>query len=160
MATRGYVFCIANDATPNFFTIGATRRDTACRLREANSDKWSLPFFRIVAQVESTDAFATKRAIHALLAHRRTCNRRNIFTLTEDEARALFDSVAMGTGLNFLAPRDRARRGRIGHCGFIGGQPLPFFLKEMKENKIKCFRRHKVLLPFQEKQCRSLHGKI
>ena len=46
----------------------------------------------IVAQVESTDAFETKRAIHALLAHRRTC----IFTLTE-EARALFDSVAMGT---------------------------------------------------------------
>ena len=60
----------------------------------------------IVAQVESTDAFATKRAIHALLAHCRTC----IFTLTEDEARALFDSVAMGTaflaplGLTFLAP--------------------------------------------------------
>ena len=43
MATRGYVFCIANDATPNIFTIGATRRDTACRLREANSDKWALP---------------------------------------------------------------------------------------------------------------------
>ena len=54
----------------------------------------------IVFQVESTDAFATKRAIHALLAHCRTC----IFTLTEDEARALFDSVAMGTGLTFLAP--------------------------------------------------------
>jgi hypothetical protein len=95
MATRGYVFCIANDATPNFVTIGATRRDTACRLREANSAKWSVPFFRIVAQVESTDAFATKRAIHALLAHRRPCNRRNIFTLTEDEARALFDVVDM-----------------------------------------------------------------
>jgi hypothetical protein len=47
----------------------------------------------IVAQVESTDAFETKRAIHALLAHRRTC----IFTLTEDEARALFDVVAIGT---------------------------------------------------------------
>jgi hypothetical protein len=43
MATRGYVFCIANDATPNIVTIGATRRDTACRLREANSDKWALP---------------------------------------------------------------------------------------------------------------------
>ena len=56
----------------------------------------------IVAQVESTDAFATKRAIHAFLAHRRPCNRRNIFTLTEDEARALFDSVATGTA--FLAP--------------------------------------------------------
>ena len=67
----------------------------------------------IVAQVESTDAFATKRAIHALLAHRRTCGRRNIFTLTEDEARALFDSVAMGTGLNFLAP--------LGLTGLTGG---------------------------------------
>ena len=43
MATRGYVFCIANDATPNFLTIGATRRDTQCRLREANSAKWSVP---------------------------------------------------------------------------------------------------------------------
>ena len=51
----------------------------------------------IVAQVESTDAFATKRAIHALLAHRRTCNRRNLFTLLDDEARALFDVVDMGT---------------------------------------------------------------
>ncbi len=63
----------------------------------------------IVAQVDSTDALATKRAIHALLVHHRTC----IFTLTEDEARALFDSVAMGTGLTFLAP--------LGLAGLTGG---------------------------------------
>jgi hypothetical protein len=66
----------------------------------------------IVAQVESTDAFATKRSIHALLANCRTC----IFTLTEDEARALFDSVAMGTGLTFLAPL-----GLTGLAGLTGG---------------------------------------
>ena len=98
MARRGYVYCIANDAIPSIVKIGATVRDPEDRLREARATTWAPSCFRIIAQVPVDDAFATERALHALLAARRFEVRREFFTLTHEEARAVFDVVALVSG--------------------------------------------------------------
>jgi hypothetical protein len=94
MARRGSVYCIANDTMPDIVKIGATVRDPVDRLNEARASTWAPTCFRIVAQASVDDAFATEHALHALLAPRRFEARREFFTLTHEEARALFDIVA------------------------------------------------------------------
>jgi hypothetical protein len=94
MARPGSVYCIANDTMPGIVKIGATVRDPEDRLNEARASTWAPTCFRIVAQASVDDAFATEHALHALLAPRRFEARREFFTLTHEEARALFDIVA------------------------------------------------------------------
>jgi hypothetical protein len=94
MARRGNVYCIANDTMPDIVKIGATVRDPVDRLNEARASTWAPTCFRMVAQAPVDDAFATEHALHALLAPRRFEARREFFTLTHEEARALFDIVA------------------------------------------------------------------
>jgi hypothetical protein len=94
MARRGSVYCIANDTMPDIVKIGATVRDPVDRLNEARATTWAPTCLRIVAQASVDDAFATEHALHALLAPRRFEARREFFTLTHEEARALFDIVA------------------------------------------------------------------
>ena len=79
---------------PAIVKIGATVRDPEDRLNEARASTWAPTCFRIVAQASVDDAFATEHALHALLAPRRFEARREFFTLTHEEARALFDIVA------------------------------------------------------------------
>ena len=105
MANRGSVYCIANDAMQDIVKIGATLRDPTDRLSEARAVTWAPTCFRIIAQASVYDAFATERAIHALLAPRRFEARREFFTLTHDEARALFDIVARVAVCAHHAPR-------------------------------------------------------
>jgi pantothenate synthetase len=71
--------------------IGATRRDVAERLREANeSDTWRPPHAYVVAgAAEVEDPFAAERAIHALLAARRVNSRHEFFEITEHDARVI-----------------------------------------------------------------------
>ncbi len=88
------MYCIANDTMPGIVKIGATVRDPEDRLNEARASTWAPTCFRIVAQASVDDAFATEHALHALLAPRRFEARREFFTLTHEEARALFDIVA------------------------------------------------------------------
>ena len=107
MARRGHVYCIANDAIPSIVKIGATVRDPEDRLREARATTWAPSCFRIIAQVPVDDALATERALHALLAARRFEVRREFFTLTHEEARAVFDVVALVSGAG-LAPQTPA----------------------------------------------------
>ena len=94
MARPGSVYCIANDTMPGIVKIGATVRDPEDRLNEARASTWAPTCFRIVAQASVDDAFATERALHALLAPRRFEARREFFTLTHEEARAVFDIVS------------------------------------------------------------------
>ena len=92
MANRGSVYCIANDAMPGIVKIGATVRDPTDRLSDARAVTGG--GLRRASESSVDDAFATERALHALLAARRFEARREFFTLTHDEARALFDTVA------------------------------------------------------------------
>jgi hypothetical protein len=105
MANRGSVYCIANDTMPDIVKIGATVRDPADRLNEARATTWAPTCFRLVTQASVDDAFATEHALHALLAPRRFEARREFFTLTHDEARALFDIVARVAVGAHQAPR-------------------------------------------------------
>ena len=95
MAKRGSVYCIANDTMPGIVKIGATLRNPEDRLNEARTSTWAPSCFRIIAQAAVEDAFGTESALHALLAHRRFEARREFFTLTHEEARAVFLTVEL-----------------------------------------------------------------
>ena len=90
MAKRGYVYCLANDITPNIVKIGATTTDPVYRLLDALAAKWTMPYFRIIAEVEVGDVFKTERSLHGMLAHRRVHGQREFFSLSEDEVHAFF----------------------------------------------------------------------
>ena len=93
-AVRGHVYCLAIDAQPGTVKIGATTRDPAERLREANACTWSPWPFRLVVAAEVPDVWATERLLHALLSARRINDRREFFTLTPREASGLFAVLA------------------------------------------------------------------
>ena len=88
----GWVYAFANASMPGIVKIGATEREVAERLKEANkSDTWRPPRAYVIAcTAEVADPFATERAIHALLASRRVDPKREFFEITADEARGLF----------------------------------------------------------------------
>ncbi len=98
------MYCIANDTMPDIVKIGTTVRDPVDRLNEARATTWAPTCFRLVSQA-AVDAFATERALHALLAPRRFEARREFFTLTHEEARALSDIVARVAVGAHQAPR-------------------------------------------------------
>jgi hypothetical protein len=79
---------------PGVAKIGATARNPADRLAEANaSDTWRPPRpYVAVCAVEVADPFASERAVHALLAARRV--RHEFFEITELEARVLLSLLA------------------------------------------------------------------
>jgi hypothetical protein len=60
------VYAFATPSMPGMVKIGATDRDVAERLRDANaSDTWRPPEpYTVVCAVRVEDAFATERAIH------------------------------------------------------------------------------------------------
>ena len=92
----GWVYGFASPSMPGVIKIGATRRELAERLAEANaSDTWRPPHAYVVAcAAEVTDPFACERAIHTLLAARRVNHRAEFFEITADEASALFSLLA------------------------------------------------------------------
>lgn len=96
-ATTGYIYAFTTPSMPGIFKIGATDRDPGERLAEANaSHTWCPPEPYVTAYTAAVGgAFATERAVHALLAARRVSPRREFFRLTDDEARALFAFVAL-----------------------------------------------------------------
>ena len=92
----GWVYGFASPSMPGVIKIGATRRELAERLAEANaSDTWRPPHAYVVAcAAEVTEPFACERAIHTLLAARRVNHRAEFFEITADEASALFSLLA------------------------------------------------------------------
>jgi hypothetical protein len=90
-AMTGWVYAFATPSMPGIIKIGATKRDPAARLEEANaSDTWRPPRAYVavcVAQVD--DPFASERAIHAMLAARRINARNEFFAMTAQEAQIL-----------------------------------------------------------------------
>jgi hypothetical protein len=91
-ARQGAVYAFATPSMAGIVKIGATDRDVAERLRDANaSDTWRPPEpYAVVCAVYVEDAFAIERAIHTLLAARRIHARREFFRVTVEEARAVF----------------------------------------------------------------------
>jgi hypothetical protein len=97
MQAAGYIYAFTTPSMPGIFKIGATDRDPEDRLAEANaSHTWCPPEPYVVAYTAAVGgAFATERAVHALLAARRVSPRREFFRISDDEARALFALVAL-----------------------------------------------------------------
>ena len=91
----GWVYAFATPSMPGIVKIGATNRDPAERLREANADTWHMHEYVVACVAEVADAFAVERAVHVTLAARRVHPRREFFQVTEAEARTL---------LSFFAP--------------------------------------------------------
>lgn len=91
----GWVYAFTTPSMPGIVKIGATNRDPAERLREANADTWHMHEYVVACVAEVADAFAAERAVHATLAARRVHPRREFFQVTEAEARTL---------LSFFAP--------------------------------------------------------
>ena len=131
----GWVYAFANASMPGIVKIGATEREVAERLKEANkSDTWRDAYV-IACTAEVADPFATERAIHALLASRRVDPKREFFEITADEARGLFALLvpfAERAGLGPLRSADaRANaadqvpdpRGHVGDGVAAGEQP-------------------------------------
>jgi hypothetical protein len=116
MAKRGYVYCLANDVTPNIVKIGATTTDPVYRLLDALSAKWTMPYFRIIAEVEVGDVFKTERSLHGMLAHRRVHGQREFFSLSEEEVRAFFHAITLVSepDTQYLAPVQQERPVVIG----------------------------------------------
>jgi len=83
---------------PGIVKIGATTRELADRLREANeSDTWRPPEPYVAAcAARVTDAFAAERSLHTRLAERRVSSHREFFRLTVDETRAVFRGLTPG----------------------------------------------------------------
>jgi hypothetical protein len=96
MQAAGYVYGFTTPSMPGIVKIGATDRDPADRLAEANaSHTWCPPEPYVAAYTAAVgSAFATERAVHALLHARRVSPRREFFRVSDDEARALFAVVA------------------------------------------------------------------
>ena len=85
----GWVYAFENPSMPGMVKIGATDRDPAERLHEANeSDTWRPPeAYSIAWAVRVEDPFASDRAIRVLLAARCIHSGREFFRLTTEEAR-------------------------------------------------------------------------
>ncbi len=101
----GWVYAFGTPSMPGIVKIGATRRDPAERLREANTcDTWRPPHpYVTVCVVEVEDPFAAERAIHALLAARRVTLRHEFFDLTAHDARVLLALIAPARGAAALS---------------------------------------------------------
>ena len=100
----GYVYAFATRSMPGVVKIGATTRDPSERLAEANaSDTWRPPHpYVVVCAVEVADAFASERAVHAVLAARRVGaqsarSAREFFEITEQEVRVLLSLLTAQT---------------------------------------------------------------
>jgi len=87
----GWVYALVSPSMQGIVKFGATERDPAARLREANApDTFRPPEpYVIAAATEVDDPFAVERGIHAILASRRIHPRREFFCFPTDEARAL-----------------------------------------------------------------------
>ena len=99
----GYICAFVTPSMPGLVKIGATARDPAARLAEANAPITGRPpepyylacSFSVPIECET---FQMKRALYAMLADRRVNARRDFFRLTPDEARAYFALLAYQEG--------------------------------------------------------------
>jgi hypothetical protein len=94
----GFIYALATPSMPGLMKVGATERDPADRLAEANAPAtWGPPEpYAIVCafSVPTEFTFQIERALHLSLAARRVNTRREFFRITEDEARAYFAILA------------------------------------------------------------------
>lgn len=94
--TRGYIYCFSNPYIPGLLKIGLTGRNLKERLREANGETYSPPFWKIefAKLVENCDE--AERKIHRALEtySQRLTSKREFFTCTLEQARNLFELLS------------------------------------------------------------------
>ncbi len=88
----GWVYAFVTPSMPGIVKIGATTRDVAERLCEANaSHTWCPPEpYVVVCCVEVEDPLAVERGVHAAIRARRVSPRREFFHATPEEVSSLF----------------------------------------------------------------------
>ena len=116
----GYIYALATPSMPGLVKIGATDRDPADRLAEANaSGTWGPPEPYFLASVlpVTGSAFAMERALHATLDARRVNARREFFRMTVEEVREYFAAVARAAVPAEHAPQAHVPGGTPGGTG-------------------------------------------
>ncbi len=92
MSNSGYVYCFSNQYIPTLLKIGLTTRKLRERLREANRETYSPPYWKceVAKYVENVESVETN--IHKLLEafKCRLTPKREFFTLSVEQARLLF----------------------------------------------------------------------
>ena len=120
----GCIYALATPSMPGLVKIGATDRDPADRLAEANaSGTWGPPEPYFLASVlpVTGSTFAMERALHATLDARRVNARREFFRMTVEEVREYFAAVARAAVPAEHAPQAHVPGGTPG--GTLGGTP-------------------------------------
>ncbi len=93
MADKGFVYCFSNQYIPGLLKIGLTKRTIAERLRDANSETYSPPFWICTLAKAVDNVVIIEGQIHKLLEvfGYRLTPKREFFSITVDKARAIFD---------------------------------------------------------------------
>jgi hypothetical protein len=98
----GHICAFVTPSMPGLVKIGATARDPAARLAEANAPTPGRPpepyYLACSFSVPIDETFQMKRALYAMLGDRRVNARRDFFRLAPDEARAYFALLAHQEG--------------------------------------------------------------
>jgi hypothetical protein len=102
----GWVYAFVTPTMPDYVKFGATTRDPAERLREANACTWHMPDYVMVCAAQVDDPFEVERRIHTFFADRRVDPRREFFHATAEEARALLAMVAKVGGTAVADPME------------------------------------------------------
>ncbi len=89
----GYVYCLVNDSMPGLVKVGMTMRDPSERLKEANRTTFVPTPFTIAFAKRVSDPAEKEQIIHKALAAHRINKRREFFSSTPADVRALFDLI-------------------------------------------------------------------
>ena len=137
----GYIYALATPSMPGLVKIGATDRDPADRLAEANaSGTWGPPEPYFLASVlpVTGSTFAMERALHATLDARRVNARREFFRMTVEEVREYFAAVARAAVPAEHAPQAHVPGGTPG-CTPGGTGDAPHIAAPTPETKLRAW---------------------
>ena len=87
------IYCFSNDTMPGVVKIGFTDRSPKERLKEANSCTWAAPHWKMCMAKRVIDGRHKEKLILNILAeyHHRIHPKRELFTVSLDTVRCLFD---------------------------------------------------------------------
>ena len=94
--TEGYIYVISNSTmAPDTYKVGFTDKTPPERLRQANSDTWSLPYFKLEFAKKVIDARDKEQKLHRALASfgKRIHPKREFFVVPLKNIRVLFDMI-------------------------------------------------------------------
>lgn len=86
----GYLYCFSNESLKNLYKIGMTTRTVEERLKEANSNTWCPPTFKVEVSVKVNNVVEKEKILHKILEEYRSSSRREFFEVSLDKVKLLF----------------------------------------------------------------------